>query len=213
MTRPIPAICAAIFLSLFLVSMAFADQDEMSTGESGATREYRPVTSIEAMDDTGGNARVFARKAEYCLKQGYIDQAIKYSEKSVEISNDPDLHIVYAQALERKLKSQTERDPALFRKCVEEWLIVMRQPGGEEDLSSHGLAIPGMGHLYHDEERAIPAKRHIIQLTGSCPKVWETDTKFLNRVANLSKESVNGRVVNTGSNSSRSKADKDSDLK
>jgi tetratricopeptide (TPR) repeat protein len=180
--------------------MAFADESETSSSERSPDREYRPVNSIDGIEGPTTDAPgAYARKAEYCLKQGYIEQAIKLSEKAIDLRDDPDLHQILAQALEKKWKAQTERDPALFRRCISEWLIVLRQPGGEEDLSSHGLAIPGMGKLYQDEDRKLPAKRHLIQLTGYCPKVWETDTKFLNRVANLTKQSVNGKVVKADS--------------
>ena len=102
---------------------------------------------------------------------------------------------MYAEALEGKLKEQTDRDPALFSKCVKEWLIVLRQECGDEKLTYHGLGIPIMGKFYEDDERVIPARQHLMKLTGTMPKVWETDTKYLKRVT-AGTHKLSGKVIN-----------------
>ena len=109
--------------------------------------------------------------------------------------DDPDLHQIYAKALQQKLESEDERDPTLFRKCVSQWLMVLRQTGGEESLTFHGIGIPGEGKFWEDEDRSMPAKQQILHLTGHLPKIWETNEKFLNRVSKDSKNTVLGNLV------------------
>jgi tetratricopeptide (TPR) repeat protein len=178
---------AALVLIAFPVK-ALSDEDEAdaSAGE---------VSSIDAIANTASTSGAYARSAEYCMTHGHIDKAISLCQKALDKQDDPDLHQIYAEALERKLKSQVDKDPKLFRKCVSEWLIVLRQVGGDENLTWHGLGIPGVGKFYEDESRTIPAKQHITQLTGRLPKVWETNEKFLNKVTKESEAKVSGKLV------------------
>ncbi|MFX5680438.1 hypothetical protein ABTE28_20290, partial [Acinetobacter baumannii] len=77
--------------------------------------------------------------------------------------DNADTHLVYAEALEKKINKQTSKDNELFKKCVKEWLIVYRgEKGDERGLSnSHGISIPMLGKFYEDEDRSIPAKQRL----------------------------------------------------
>jgi len=46
-----------------------------------------------------------------------------------------------------------------------------------------------------DDERVIPARQHLVKLTGSAPKFWETDSKYLKRVTTAEENKVYGKVV------------------
>lgn len=175
-------------------SVVLADE-EFASDEQPA--KYRPVTSIEAMTRGSRSAQAFARAAEYCLQNEQYDQAIKLSRMALDRNDDDnEIHQVYAEALEGKLKGQVERDPTLFNQCVTEWLIVLRQQKGDEKLAnSRGLGIPGLGRLYEDEDRVIPARIHLLKLTGRIPKVWETNTKYLQKVLMPTTETVTGKVL------------------
>jgi hypothetical protein len=104
---------------------------------------------------------------------------------------------LYAECLEKKLRKQKEKDSALFMAAVGEWLIVMRGERGDEKglTNSSGLGIPGFTYLYRDEDRAIPARQHLMSLVGYLPKGWETDQKYMRKVAKQAEAIVNGRIL------------------
>jgi hypothetical protein len=196
----------ALFLIALPVNAARDDDDSQADASAGE------VSSIDAMTNGGPTAGSFARSAEYCLTHGHIDKAIKLCQQALDKQNDdPDIHQIYAEALESKLEAQVDKDPKLFRKCVAQWLIVLRQEGGDESLSFHGLSIPGLGKFYEDESRTIPAKQHIIRLAGRLPKVWETNDKFLNHVTKDSESKVSGTVVSAKSKQSKAEQSDDDD--
>lgn len=180
--------------SLFAPVAVFA-QDGSDSSEQAA--EYHPITSVDALTLGKGRANALTRAAEYCVEHEQYDKAIKLSRMALDKNDDNnETHQVYAEALEGKLRGQVERDPMVFNQCVKEWLIVLRQEAGDEKLAnSHGLSIPGMGHLYQDEDSVIPARRHLMKLTGRTPKIWETDGKYLQKVLKPTTETVTGKVV------------------
>jgi len=136
--------------------------------------------------------------ADRSLKSGKIDRAIDLIKRSLDLDNeDLDAHMSYATALERKLASQTVEDPAIFNRCVKEWLAVLRNKYGEEKSETiGGVGIPGInGRFFADDERQGPARNHLIKLTGSSPKPWETDAKFLAKVQRHGEATVSGKML------------------
>jgi tetratricopeptide (TPR) repeat protein len=173
------------------MSSVIADDDSDSAETSEGT-----VTSVDALRIGHVNSRSLSRAAEYCMQNEQYDKAIKLSRMALDRdSDDNETHQVYAEALEGKLKKQTERDPSLFNECVKEWLVVLRQEAGDEKLTYHGIGIPILGQAYQDEDRVIPARKHLMKLTGHAPKVWETDDKFLKKVLLPTKDEVYGNVM------------------
>ncbi|HEY9772545.1 MAG TPA: hypothetical protein V6C81_01915 [Planktothrix sp.] len=168
------------------------------------------VRSVNAQGNVSKEAMVEANKANYCISNGDYDQAIKYADAALKISNDTDLHQVYADALEHKLRTQHPKDPQLFLKCVGEWLKAYRQEGGEESLSFHGLSIPGAQAWYRDEDRNLVARQRLQALVGRLPKPYETNHKFMDNVSKQLDRSVKGTVVTVGSNTSDSVTAKES---
>ncbi len=194
---------------LFFSWPSLAGEKNFNQSDDRGIEEAQPVVSIEALGNAVGGSGAYARQAEYCLKHGYVDQAIKLCQLSLGKKDDPDLHQIYATALEQKIRGQDEKDPALFAKCVAEWLIVLRQSGGEENLSFHGIGLPGAGKFWEDEDRSMPAKQHIQQLTGHLPKVWETNERFVKRVTKQFESSVSGKLLpSTGTADSQHPGDK-----
>jgi hypothetical protein len=184
-------ICSPVFSN----EQGAAEYNDDAAGDSSGVN-----SSTQGYNTSFGTSGASARGAEFCLHQGKVEEAIKLCQHALEQKDDPDLHQIYAKALQQKLESQDERDPTLFRKCVAQWLMVLRQTGGEENLTFHGIGIPGEGKFWEDEDRSMPAKQHILHLTGHLPKVWETNEKFLNRVSKESKTTVLGNLVKeTGS--------------
>ena len=199
------------FLILCQMSPAFALAPE-DTDEEEPLQET--VSSMDAYSDMGEQtATSLQLSAKYAADQGNYEKAIKLCKLALRKDyDDIDAHMTYADALEDKLDSQTDKDQDLLNKCVREWLIVFRtEVGDEKGLSFHG--INPLGHLYEDEERSIPARSHIVSLTGRAPKPWETDEKFMkwvNRPSTavagqlLSKKSSDtsapSKIVNKGNN-------------
>jgi len=134
-------------------------------------------------------------QAELALRSRNFDKAIQFARRSIqENGDDADLHRIYAEALEGKLDLQKDKDPSLFGTCVQEWLSVMRSGNGDE----RGLNVRGVGgigdFLYKDDEHYILARHHLLSLTGSLPKAWETNSRYLKRVLKP-KPGVQGALV------------------
>lgn len=137
-------------------------------------------------------------QAERALKSDKPDHAIKLIKRALELNDDDaDTHMIYAMALERKLAMQANEDPELFNTCVKEWLSVLRNQFGEEKSTTfHGIGIPGVnGRWYEDEDRHRPARTHLIKLTGSSPKPWESNEKFLAKVLRSGETSVSAKLL------------------
>src|SRR5690349_20958257 len=67
-------------------------------------------------------------EGEQSLRYGSLDRAIMVLQRSVEMSPmDMDGRIMYAEALEKKLMKQKERDPVLFNFLIKQWLFVAKK--------------------------------------------------------------------------------------
>jgi hypothetical protein len=187
------------FCLLLQTSVAFAEDGPDGDTKTGSREYPGAVSSLEgySIGETTGNS--YLLQAHQCLKAGYIDKAIKYCQKAInKDSNDCDTHLMYAQALQKKLQTQPadKRDPELFKKCLAEYLIVLRNEVGDEiGMSWHGLSVPGLSGQYSDTERGGVARVELKKLTGSLPRVWETDAKYIKRVGNANAARVAGKVV------------------
>jgi hypothetical protein len=159
------------------------------------------VTSENAMVKRDSSAAELLIMADSAIKSGKIDRAIELIKRSLALNNeDLDAHVSYATALEKKLESQSPQDPNTFNLCVREWLAVLRNKYGEEKSETfHGVGIPGVnGRFFADDDRHGPARTHLVHLTGSAPKVWETNEKFLARVLRHGEAAVSGKMVTEG---------------
>ncbi len=177
---------------------AFAVDDDVTEDANGnlPTGYVRSGNAFNSMGHTEANS--LSLQAEYATEQGQYDQAIKLCQKAIEKNDDDaDIHFAYADALQHKLKHQKEKDPNLFIAAVREWLIVLRNEKGDERgiTNAAGLAIPGVQHLYRDEDRSMVAHQRIVSLVGYVPKARETDSMFLKRVAKQCEASVKGTVL------------------
>lgn len=190
---------------LFCLPTAVLAQEDGEFSESSEPRErpaeYRPISSVDALTLGKGKVQAMARAAQYCVENEQYDKAIKLSRMAIDQNDDDnEIHQVYAEALEGKLLKQVHRDPALYNQCVKEWLIVLRQETGQAKIAnSHGIGIPGMGYLFRDEDSVMPARKHLMKLTGKIPKVWESDSKYLAKVLKPTTESVTGKMVHSDS--------------
>jgi hypothetical protein len=203
--RSLVTLCAA----LAIPSAAMAAEDEFgiehpSKGDDTYAIERAKggdypgaIYSVDAMQLGEVTGDSLATSAAYALKNGNYDKAIKLSKYAIEKNyDDADIHQVYAEALEKKYNKQVEKDPALFNKCVREWLLVLRnEVGDERGMSYHGMTLPFLEEFYKDEDKVIPARSHIMSLTGTLPKWHETDERFMKKVGKPVDTEVSGVVV------------------
>ncbi len=136
--------------------------------------------------------------AAWALRHNNVDEAISLLQQLMETDaeDDLDLHLLYAEALERKLQKTQLEEPSVYNKCVNEWLMVLRNSCGEEKgLNFKGIGIPGLSGNFFDDERQNKARTHLLALTGSLPKVWETNQRFLKRVRRFGEKSVSAKLV------------------
>ena len=161
-----------------------------AAGQPIMAEDYVPEdgTSFNSKGDHGNLDNFLL--GERALKAGQTEKAIVYLKQSVNSKdNDMDARVAYATALEQKYRHQVDKDPELFRECISQWLYALRAVAPEEE----GVSV--LKFLYKDEERDMPAKVHIKDLTGRLPKPFESNEKFLARVC-AGKTSVSGSVLN-----------------
>lgn len=147
-----------------LLAPAAGAKDDWIMDTSGIGKSHNGVISTDQFLELGMNTPNSLRlQGEQSLRMGHLDRALMVLQRSVEMAPlDMDGRIMYAEALEQKLVGQKERDPALYNFCVKQWLFVVKKSEFPDQSAQ------GRGHLYN--------------LTGTLPKMWEPERKFLSRV-------------------------------
>ena len=190
--------CIAFLLLLSACPEASASDgaDWMNEGREDLPKGH--VSNDNVMVHKDSSPFSLTVQAQRAMKSDHPEHAIKLCKRAFELDPDcAETHQVYAEALERKLALEKTEDPELFNLCVKEWLAVLRNQYGEEaGTSFHGIALPlAGGKWYEDDDRHRPARQHLIKLTGSQPKIWETNEKFLKRVRRSGETSVSARII------------------
>jgi hypothetical protein len=164
------------------------------------------------LTDEDSNSNVLLFTSDYLLKRGNYQDALRLIKIAIKKDNDDiDMHKLYAEALEKKYDAEPKKDPEIYNQCVFEWLLVLRQEVGWEKLTKNGIGVPGMGKLFEDEDQVIPARQHLLSLTGSLPGVRENDTKYLRRVMKPTTTGVHGKVLTKGEAAADDKDSEDDD--
>lgn len=185
------ALVSSLCLFGLLPSLADEDNNEKlpSDNESSSGTNtmlgYQPAVTATMLQYEG----------ERALETGNLERSLTLLKRSIDMDDDDcNTRLLYAKALEAKLRTQHERDPALFKNCVKEWLIVMRdEVGDQKGVGIHGVSF--LNSFYDDEDREMLAKKHLIKLTGSAPRAWETDAHYLAKVLRPGAELVKGKIV------------------
>jgi hypothetical protein len=147
------SLVAGVGVALFVSSSVtakdnfFVDTTAVNKGSLGA------VSSDQLLELGTSTADSLRMSGEQYLRMGDVDKAIVALQKSVEMSpSDMDGRILYATALEKKLKSQEDRDPQLYNFLVKQWLYVQKKAD------------------------------FLVALTGTSPRRYESRDRFLSRV-------------------------------
>jgi hypothetical protein len=155
----IAGFCLTLFASINVNAKDnfFDDATAVSKGSQGA------VTSDQLLELGTSTADSLRMSGEQYMRMGNVDKAIVSLQKSVEMSpSDMDGRILYATALEKKLKSQEDRDPQLYNFLVKQWLYVQKK-ADFLNQNAQGQA-------------------HLVALTGTSPRKYESRDRFLSRV-------------------------------
>jgi hypothetical protein len=185
----------ALTSSLCLLGLIPCLSDEESSEKATTDSESSSNTNTMLGYRSTVSAATLQYEGERALEVGDLKRALTLLKRSIDLDEDDcNTRLLYAKALETKLRSQTDRDPELFKQCVKEWLIVMRnEVGDQKGLGIHGISF--LSGFYDDEEREMKAKSHLIKLTGSAPKAWETDAHYLNKVLRPNAGLVSGKFI------------------
>lgn len=186
--------------SVILLCTSMSSSKAASQADESETQERLPegtIYSDQALNGHHKSAQSLLIAAQEAERHGRRERALALVRQAMELDyDDVDAHCFYATTLEEKLKQQDEKDPEAFRECIREWLMILRNEiGAEKGMTAHGISFPGVGSFYEDEDHTIEARRRLIKLAGSAPKGWETDKRYLKRVAPTSEETVSGKIV------------------
>jgi hypothetical protein len=156
----------------------------------------RPTLEYDEIIDPGKKRSMSAMiGAESALRSNRVDRSIQLARRAMrQDPEDMDAHKALAEALDRKLEFQSEKDPAVFAECVKEYLVVMRNGVGLEK----GTNFRGMGifdYLYRDDEYYEVARKRLKHLTGYAPKPWESNEKYLKRVLQPAETELRGKIL------------------
>jgi len=190
----------SFFFYLSLSSVLATDNIESTDNDNAVTSNNSRLSSntYSMMDADTHSPKMLLIEGEQAFRGGDLDVAMLKVKQSLSLDNDDiDAHLLYASIMNEQLDNQSEKDPNLFNRTVEEWLDVMRNRYGDEKrMRWHG--INPFGDLYHDDDRSIPAKMALIKLTGCAPHSLETDAHYLKRVLRPSTTTVTAKVMKKG---------------
>jgi uncharacterized coiled-coil protein SlyX len=125
--------------------------------------EQALVSSDQLLDISTSTSSALRLEGEQSMRFNNIDKAVLLLEKSVEMSPaDMDGHILYAEALEKKLARQKTQDAQLHNLVVKQWFYIAKKAD------------------YMDQK--MQGLKHLANLTGTKPRMLETDDRFLARV-------------------------------
>ncbi len=150
--------------TLACIAPAIAKEDDFIMDTDGIGKSNNGVVTSDQFLELGvPTPNALRMEGEQSMRIGNLDRALTVLQRSVEMSPmDIDGRIMYAEALEKKLLKQRKRDPKLYNFIIKQWLYVAKK-SEFVDQSMQGVS-------------------HLQGLTGTVPKRWEKEKKFLSRV-------------------------------
>ncbi len=128
---------------------------------SNATRSA--VSSDRLLELDTQTPEALRLEGEQTMRNGNYDKAIAILKKSVDLSpSDMDGRLLYAEALEKKLFKQQDKDPVLYNFLVQQWAIVAKRA------------------RFLDQQ--MQGRAHLSALTGTAPRKFENEKHYLARV-------------------------------
>jgi hypothetical protein len=193
--------CATFALLSLASGNVIAQSADFATAQPVVSSEKRSATTLHAQtakldqpDDSTDRvtmssddvltmspetANNLMAQAEQALSAGHVGYAIKIARKCVEEQPlDVDSRLVLARALATKYRAQEDKQPALLKECLDQYLYVARH--GEHDSFQSGLA-----------------QQKMYDLTGVKWHPWLTQNAYLKKALQGS-GLVAGSVVEDG---------------
>jgi hypothetical protein len=150
----------ALGIGLAPIGGAFAN-DPLPTAAASAGRNA--VSSDRLLELSTQTPEALRLEGEQSMRNGNYDKAISLLKKSVELSpSDMDGRLLCAEAMEKKLLKQQDKDPVLFNALVKQWYVVAKKAN------------------FLDQQ--MQGRSHLTMLTGSAPGRFETEKRFLAHV-------------------------------
>jgi hypothetical protein len=175
----------AVGIGLAPIGRAFAN-DPLPTAAASAGRNA--VSSDRLLELGTQTPEALRLEGEQSMRNGNYDKAISLLKKSVELSpSDMDGRLLCAEAMEKKLLKQQDKDPVLFNALVKQWYVVAKKAN------------------FLDQQ--MQGRSHLTMLTGSAPGRFDTEKRFLSRVlipedgsvkVALSNKMTNKNLASTG---------------
>jgi hypothetical protein len=194
-------LCAA-FVSAALSLQALQCQPVKAQDESGTgyySNGYKPIQNEDFLGLAHNTPETSLFRAEIAINRQQWGLAVKFLRKAMRGDDeDIDTHKFLAICLEHQMDEHGDgdRDPTLYKECIKEWLIVLRNmKGPEKGLSWKNGLSPTNNKKWEDEQGGMMARQHLIQLTGEEPKRWETNDKFIARITKPAEENVHAKVL------------------
>lgn len=159
----------SLSILLMLPAAGLAQEEDrdhwiMDTSEIGKSRNGI-IRNDQILEMGVPTASALQLEGESSMRMGQIDRAIVALQRSIELAPmDSDKRLLYAEALEKKLMSTKtkDRDPRFYNFVVKQWLFILQKAD------------------FPDQK--VQAGSHLVQLTGSAPRMWERPHKYLARV-------------------------------
>lgn len=158
---------------------------------------YKPIQNNDFLGLAHNTPETYLFRAEVAINRQEWAQAVKFLRKSMRGNDDDiDTHKYLAICLEKQMDEQADRDPGMYKECVKEWLVVLRNTkGAEKGLTFKNGLSPTNNKKWEDEQTAGMARQHLKELTGQEPGRWETNDKFIARVSKPAEENVQAKVL------------------
>lgn len=156
-------IAAALVLAACLPSVA-KEEDDFIMDTSDIGKSTNGVVSSDQFLELGvPTSNALRIEGEQSMRIGNLDRALMVLQRSVEMAPlDMDGRILYAEALQKKLMKQKNRDPVLYNFVIKQFLFIAKK-AEFADQQMVGL-------------------NHLMQLTGTRPGRFESTKRFLSRV-------------------------------
>lgn len=154
---------AASMIISFCTAQAFAKDGAFDDLSPFAHEGQGAVISDRMLELDTASSDALRLEGEQSMRDGNFNRAITMLQHALEMEPaDMDGRLLYAEALEKKLLKQKDRDPVLYNQTVKQWLYIAKKAE------------------FHDQN--MQALQHLETLTGTKPQRFESPARFLARV-------------------------------
>lgn len=158
------AVTIGVTVFALAISLPVMSREDFIMDTSDIGKSTNGVVSSDQFLELGvPTSNALRIEGEQSMRIGNLDRAIMVLQRSVEMAPlDMDGRILYAEALQKKLMKQKNRDPVLYNFLIKQWLFVAKK-AEFADQQLIGIS-------------------HCMQLTGVRPGRFESTKRYLSKV-------------------------------